>query len=149
MRKSLLVLTAIVCLVWTLAQAQVPPNVSRTDGGEYIDKLIALLEYLRRDTATTGTVTSSTATLDLTLYGSGTIYLVNNTVPVTITDITPCTAGYPAGKEITLRFGTANTTVSHNSRIHLKGMIAQTLPTDAALHLRCMGFEWVEVGRYP
>ena len=80
MRKSLLILTVVMCLVWALVWAQAPPNVSRTDGGAYIDKEIALFDYLLaqaivgQDT-TTVTVTNTVTETQLYAYTVPAIHL--------------------------------------------------------------------------
>ena len=71
MRKSLLILTVVMCLVWALVWAQAPPNVSRTDGGAYIDKEIALFDYLLAQAIVgqdTTTVTVTNTVIETQLY---------------------------------------------------------------------------------
>ena len=63
-------------VVW----AQVPPNIARTDGGDHIDKLIALLAYLRATTAVTGTVLHFDTTTHMSV-GAGDQLLKTTTIP--------------------------------------------------------------------
>src|SRR6266850_1174531 len=63
----------IVFLGWGMALAQVPPNISRGDGGNYIDKLVTLLAYLRTNAQLviqldTSKVVVSNASAELPLY---------------------------------------------------------------------------------